>query len=762
MGNSNLEPTHIDNLILLRTTSLNLSQGEEVSYKESIKAEKKKMKLICKHNEEEKDSQLIEKCISNHFLLKLLEKPAIYEIVRQLSYYQINPNVEIFSQCQATGYFYILSNGICEIIRDNTVKQLIGSGTCFGELSLIYECDREYTVRTKTECFVWAMEKKNFLKIIEHIISINFENNNKACLNYSIFNTMSQINKNVILNKLCYGIYPANKPIYSVDDYSYCLYLIKEGEVEIRHKDKIIATYESGDFLGLLSVLNQSNRVFEAVPKCECKLYSISTHFLSNLCGENYISEILLAIIKAAFIKYDTFKKINFSFLSEVFNKFTFTFYENKDVIILNKNEPKNKYIVIPIVGDLLSCDDDSIICSRTDLLFGDEIFTNNSSLIEYDIKCSKLCIVAKCKTEDIINHLNCSFVEYADKYTAINQLKNAAIFKNFTESKFEEILQKLNIQKVKKTKNLIKEGEEGNKFYIIKNGSFDVYIGGKYMRTLNENEYLGERSLFFKEKRSATVTAKVDSEVYYLDKVDFDTVIDTNLKEYLSNRLYLQDDTVQLTDLIYYKNLGKGSYGNVSLVENTKNKFFYAIKNISNKQILYCKLTKNIDLERSILLQIDHPFIVKLVKTLKDNNYIYYLMDYIKGKELFDALLDIGILSTYQAQFYICSIMLAAKYLHERKFIYRDIKPENIMILTNGYMKLIDFGTAKILKDKTNTIIGTPQYMAPEVIMGDYYSFEIDYWSIGICLYEFICGNVPFGENANDPLDIYVSIINR
>ena len=354
------------------------------------------------------------------------------------------------------------------------------------------------------------------------------------------------------------------------------------------------------------------------------------------------------------------------------------------------------------------------------------------------------------------------TFVEYADKYSAINQLKNIPIFKDFTESKFQNILQKIKTQKIEKNNNLITEGDEGNKFYIIKKGLLDIFIGGKYIRTMNENEYLGERSLFFKEKRSATAVAKIDSEVFYLEKDDFDTIIDKNMKEYLSNRLYLQDDTVQLSDLIFYKNLGKGSYGNVSLVKSIKNDFFYAIKNISNKQILYYKLYKNIELERSILLQIDHPFIVKLVKTLKDNKYIYYLMDYIKGKELFDVLIDIGLVSKTQTQFYIGSIMLAVKYLHERKFIFRDIKPENIIVLTNGYIKLIDFGTAKAIKDKTNSIIGTPQYMAPEVIMGDYYSFEIDYWSIGVCLYEFYCGNIPFGENVYDPLDIYVAIINR
>ena len=136
--------------------------------------------------------------------------------------------------------------------------------------------------------------------------------------------------------------------------------------------------------------------------------------------------------------------------------------------------------------------------------------------------------------------------------------------------------------------------------------------------------------------------------------------------------------------------------------------------------------------------------------------------MDYIKGKELFDVIRDIGLLNKEQSQFYIGSIMLALKYLHEKRIIFRDIKPENIMVLESGFIKLIDFGAAKHIKERTNTIIGTPQYMAPEVILGDQYSFEVDYWSVGCCLYEFIYGEVPFGQDASEAIKIYSSIINE
>ena len=348
------------------------------------------------------------------------------------------------------------------------------------------------------------------------------------------------------------------------------------------------------------------------------------------------------------------------------------------------------------------------------------------------------------------------------EKSSALQQLKKVNLFKNLTLKKLEEIFSKIKVEKYQRFGNIMRQGEEGTRFYIIKKGSVDIFVNGKYIRTLNNNEYLGERALFFKEPRSATCTAHEECEMYYLEKEDFDNIIENNLKDYLIKRLYLQDESVQLNQLTFYKSLGQGSYGNVSLVKSEKNNYFYAIKNISNKQILYSKLQKNIEIERNILLKVDHPFIVKLVKTLKDDNYIYYLMDYIKGKELFDIIRDIGLLSKPQAQFYIGSIMLALKYLHERHFIFRDIKPENVMVLENGFIKLIDFGAAKHITDRTNSIIGTPQYMAPEVILGDEYSYEVDYWSVGVCLYEFVYGEVPFGHDASEVIEIYSSIINE
>ena len=168
---------------------------------------------------------------------------------------------------------------------------------------------------------------------------------------------------------------------------------------------------------------------------------------------------------------------------------------------------------------------------------------------------------------------------------------------------------------------------------------------------------------------------------------------------------------------------------------------------------------------ERSILLKLDHPLVVKLVKTMKNDNYIFYLMEYVNGIVLSKYLenrLENRIRNKYETQFYLASILLVVDYLNSKNIAHRDLKPDNTMIDEKGYLKVIDFGTAVIIKDFTSTITGTPHYIAPEVLLGRGYSFSADYWSIGILAFEIYFNYYPFGNKATDPMEVYKDVIKK
>lgn len=239
----------------------------------------------------------------------------------------------------------------------------------------------------------------------------------------------------------------------------------------------------------------------------------------------------------------------------------------------------------------------------------------------------------------------------------------------------------------------------------------------------------------------------------------------DKQMEQILTKRISLLDvNDIKLEDLYYMNHLGEGKFGTVSLVNDGKNVF--AIKSVLRKYAENQKiLARYFQQERKILLSLDHPFIVKLVKTMKNEDFIFYLMEYVNGivlsKYLEKKLLR-NMKDRYETLFIGACLLSVVDYLNFRKFAHRDIKPDNIVIDEKGYVKLIDFGTAIEINDFTNTITGTPHYIAPEILMGRGYGFSSDYWSIGVTMFEIYFDFYPFGNNANDPMEVYREIAKK
>ena len=216
----------------------------------------------------------------------------------------------------------------------------------------------------------------------------------------------------------------------------------------------------------------------------------------------------------------------------------------------------------------------------------------------------------------------------------------------------------------------------------------------------------------------------------------------------------------VKLSDFEKMQTVGLGSFGRVRLCRYKKNDKIYVMKILKKMEIIKQKQVDHVFSEFNILSVLNHPFIVQLVGlNFDDPKYLYFIIEYVQGGELFTLLRSRGSFPLEQAKFYTAHIITIFEYLHGKNIIYRDLKPENILINKNGYLKLTDFGFAKYLNnEKTYTLCGTPEYLAPEIILNKGHGKPVDWWTMGILLYEMLVGIDPFSDD--DPMQIYQKII--
>lgn len=219
--------------------------------------------------------------------------------------------------------------------------------------------------------------------------------------------------------------------------------------------------------------------------------------------------------------------------------------------------------------------------------------------------------------------------------------------------------------------------------------------------------------------------------------------------------------DSIELDKKIFKvgDTLGTGTFGRVRLVTYKHKKNYYlALKMLKKSEIIRLKQVEHIKAEKAILSRIAHPFIVNLYCAFQDPKNLYMLMEYVIGGELFSQLRKVGRFSNETSRFYAAEIILALDYLHQQNICYRDLKPENLLIDKDGHIKITDFGFAKVVQDRTWTLCGTPEYLAPEIIQSKGHGKAVDWWALGILVYEMLAGYPPFYDE--NPFGIYQKIL--
>lgn len=206
---------------------------------------------------------------------------------------------------------------------------------------------------------------------------------------------------------------------------------------------------------------------------------------------------------------------------------------------------------------------------------------------------------------------------------------------------------------------------------------------------------------------------------------------------------------------------LGTGSFGRVRFAIHRTTGKRCAIKMLKKAEVMKFQQVEHMISEKEILTMLSkdpHPFMVNLLATFNDKKYIFMVLDYVIGGEFFTHLRSAGCFDSNTARFYAGQVTLIFESLHNKDIIYRDLKPENLLLDKDGYLKLTDFGFAKKVEFKTYTLCGTPEYIAPEVLLNKGHGKGVDWWTLGILMYEMLTGDPPFVDV--DPMGIYQKIL--
>jgi cGMP-dependent protein kinase len=704
------------------------------------------------------EREFIEKVLKKIMIFSKLSSSQIQILIDQMLLFSLKGNETVFVQNSPGRYFFIVAKGKLSMKILGFSVNVLTVGMSIGESALLQNAPRTATVETIEDSFLWALDRDCFSRLVSGVNSADYQENKQFIENTEVFKNLTASQIEALIPEISFFKFEPGAAIIREGDTGKFLYIIKEGTATCVKGGNEVGKLVKGDCFGEQALFFDVPRSATVIADEPVTCIGVRSKTLTKVFGAKLQDLIYKNMIRHVVKNNQFLKKLSKIQEEVIVQSMDLVTFQDNDIVI-PAGTAKNKDLIIIIKGSLLFTGRE---INHMSLINDKEIIQNSNETWTTDVKSKGKTIIACISKSNFENAIGGKYEENVGNNNRIKMLKNVPLLRNLGNDQLSEIIHVMRVEEFGDGVEIVREKDPGDSLFIIKSGKVEITKGGVYMRTVSKNDYFGERALLFSAPRSATVIACGRVIVFVIFREDFLRIINDKIKFNLIKRIDLQDESIQLKDLKIVKLLGKGLTGVVFLTVHQKKKTLYALKTVHKQKIFEYNMHKSIVLEREILLQLDHVFIMKLVKTFKDAKRIYFLTEYVRGMDLFEVIRKMNFISEPHCRFFVGSLLLVLEDLHEKSLVYRDLKPENVVVDDEGYLKVIDFGTAKFVNGKTYTVLGTPQYMAPEVILSIGYNWTADYWSLGVMMFEFLFGYVPFGEEDVDPMVVYEKVLAR
>jgi cGMP-dependent protein kinase len=587
----------------------------------------------------ETERSKVRKALRDHAVFSQFTEEIVNRVLAKMKPFRLPAKAPLYDNIQPEEVFYVLTSGKLEVLRENRAKDVIKPITVIYENETSAGIRGESKIRTTEKSSLWSIDREQLIEIIQTINNINY----LEIRNFLDFHTrlcnLAQ-DKKLTLIGCSYTTHFEAGPILL--ESANQIYFILDGSVQFSPNPNMTRKLARGDFFGEHGIPSQES-FGQLTAMCSITCLVIPYQNFSNTTGSllNTLQHerTLLTVIS----NLPTLSILNKQQQISLARGFQASRFMPNSVVVA-KNLGRNARMIVILKGRCMWENSKETVEPYSCLGISD-VITDNYQGFNDNLVALHMVEIAVIDRNGFENAIGGSFARISLQNEAYRMMNAMTPFHYLYSSKLEMLVRKMRLRTYEDKEEIIKEGDTNLTFYILQSGHIHISSVDNQSMNLQKGDTYGKMCLFQDEVSKFTLIANGQVSCWTLQKEDFCSVVDSSRRKQLLEQLDYLSMEVSLEDLVIVKPLAKGMSGLVFLTVHKSKNLLYALKTYNRKMIEAYHMYESIQNEKNILMQLDHPMILKLVKTFKDEHRIYFLSEYIKGQDLFDVLPQLSIL---------------------------------------------------------------------------------------------------------------------